>query len=149
MHVEPVHTPENHPRWNMPYTPALKVSGGTTVYVSGVTAGPVYHSHPHRPEEFADVPDDPGEQAQRAFDNLERLLVAAGGTLEDVVQLFRFIVDIDRNQDAINKEQAARMSTRATTTTVEVSRLASAPGLWLELTAVAVIDEDGRGVAAS
>lgn len=144
MNVEPVHTSDDDPRWNMPYTPAVKVSGGTTVYVSGVTAGPVYHSHPHRPEEFADVPSDAGEQARRTFDNLERILAASGGTLEDVVQMFRFIVDLDRNQDAINKVQAERMSTRATTTTVEVTRLASAPGLWLELTAVAVIDENGR-----
>ncbi len=63
--------------------------------------------------------------------------------------MFRFIVDLDRNQDAINKVQAERMSTRATTTTVEVTRLASAPGLWLELTAVAVIDENGRASATA
>ncbi|MPZ62768.1 MAG: hypothetical protein GEU93_16025 [Propionibacteriales bacterium] len=142
MNVEPIHTADDDPRWQMPYTPALKVSGGATVYVSGVTAGPVYHSHPHLLEEFADVPSDPGEQAQRAFDNLERILIASGATLEDVVQLFRFIVDIDRNQDAINRVQAKRMSTRATSTTVEVTRLASAPGLWLELTAVAAVDEN-------
>lgn len=140
MRVEPIHTSDNDVRWNMPYTPALKVTGAASVYVSGVTAGPVYHSHPHRPEEFADVPSDPGEQAHRAFDNLVQILTASGATLEDVVQLFRFIVDIDRNQDAINHVQAQRMSTRATSTTVEVSRLATAPGLLLELTAVAAVD---------
>lgn len=140
MRVEAIHTAGNDARWNMPYTPALKVVGGTTIYVSGVTAAPVYHSHPHRLEEFADVPTDPGEQAHRTLDNLEQVLAASGATLEDVVQLFRFIVDIDRNQDAINRVQAQRMTTRATSTTVEVSRLATAPGLWLELTAVAAVD---------
>lgn len=135
--LELIHTQDNDPKWNMPYTPAIKVTGGATIYVAGVTAGPVYHSHPHVPEEFEGVPADPGEQAQMALDNLEAVLAAAGATLDDIVQLFRFIVDIDRNQDAVNRVQARRMSTRATSTTVEVTRLASAPGLWLELAAVA------------
>ncbi len=140
MKTEPIHTQDDDPKWNMPYTPAIRVTGGSTVYVAGVTAGPVYHSHPHDLTEFSDIPSDAGEQADLALDNLERVLTAAGGTLDDIVQLFRFIVDIDRNQDAINRVMARRMSTRATSTTVEVTRLASAPGLWLELTAVAVVD---------
>lgn len=139
--VELIHIEANDPRWNMPYTPAIKVRDAATVYVAGVTAGPVYHSHPHVLAEFEDVPPDPGQQAEMAFDNLEHVLAAAGATLDDVVQLFRFIVDIDRNQDAINAVQARRMSTRATSTTVEVTRLASASGLWLELTAVAAVAE--------
>lgn len=139
--IEPVHTPDNDPKWNMPYTPALKVRGGSTVYVAGLTAGPVYHSHPHDPSEFDVVPDDPGAQAEMAMDNLEAILEAAGGTLDDVVQIFRFIVDIDDNQDAINRVMGRRMSTRATTTTVEVTQLASNPRLCLELAAVAVVDD--------
>jgi enamine deaminase RidA (YjgF/YER057c/UK114 family) len=139
--AELIHTQENDPKWRMPYTPAIKVRGGATIYVAGVTAGPVYHSHPHVLAEFEDIPTDPGQQAEMALDNLERVLAAAGATLDDVVQLFRFIVDIDRNQDAINAVQARRMSTVATSTTVEVTRLASAPGLWLELTATAVVPE--------
>lgn len=135
-----IHTAEDDPKWNMPYTPAIRVAGGATIYVAGVTAGPVYHSHPHVLDEFADVPTDPGEQAARAFDNLEAVLAAGGATLDDVVQLFRFIVDIDANQDAVNRVQASRMSAAATSTTVEVTRLASAPGLVLELTATAVVD---------
>lgn len=135
-----VHTDEDDPAWNMPYTPAIKVAGGVTVYTAGVTAGPVYHSHPHVAEEFAEVPADPGAQAERAFDNLERVLEAAGAGLDDIVQLFRFVVDLDRNQDAINRVQRRRMSSAATSTTVEVVRLASAPGLVLELTATAVVD---------
>ena len=140
MKIEAIHTQDDDPKWNMPYTPALRVTGGSTVYVAGVTAGPVYHSHPHVLSEFADIPVDAGQQAEMALDNLAEVLKAAGGTLDDIVQLFRFIVDIDRNQDAINGAMARRISNRATSTTVEVTRLASAPGLWLELTAVAVVD---------
>jgi 2-iminobutanoate/2-iminopropanoate deaminase len=49
--IEHVHWPDAPDLW-MPYAPAIKVKGGTTVYLAGVTAAPVYHHHPHRPEEF-------------------------------------------------------------------------------------------------
>jgi enamine deaminase RidA (YjgF/YER057c/UK114 family) len=60
--------------------------------------------------------------------------------LTDIVQLFRFICDIDKNQDAINKVMGEYMGDhRATTTTVEVSRLATDERLVVELAAVAVV----------
>ena len=49
--IEHIHWPDAPDLW-MPYAPAIKVTGGTTVYLAGVTAAPVYHHHPHRPEEF-------------------------------------------------------------------------------------------------
>lgn len=137
--IEEVHTEANDPKWNMPYTPALKVQGGSLIFVAGVTAAPVYHSHPHRREEFTEIPDDPGLQASMALANLEGVLAAAGASLEDIVQLLRFIVDIEQNQDSINAVLARRMIRRATSTTVEVSRLATDPRLVLELTAVAAV----------
>ena len=130
---------QNDPKWNMPYTPALKIEGGSLIFAAGVTAAPVYHSHPHRPEEFTDIPEDAGLQASMALDNLDGVLSAAGATLEDIVQLFRFIVDIARNQDAINAVLAKRIIRRATSTTVEVTRLATDPKLLLELTTVAAV----------
>lgn len=140
--TEPVHLPENHPRYNMPYAPAIKVRGGTLVFVAGVTAAPVYHSHPHVPAEFAAIPADPGVQAEMVMGNLRRVLRAAGGDLGDVVQLFRFIKDLDRNQDAINAVLGRSFGAhRPASTTVEVVRLATDPGLVVELAAVAVVPE--------
>src|SRR5262249_16782641 len=55
--IEHVHWPDAPDMW-MPYAPAIKVRGGTTVYLAGVTAAPVYHHHPHRPEEFDAMPRD-------------------------------------------------------------------------------------------
>jgi hypothetical protein len=44
--IEHVHLrAENNTRDRMPYTPAIKVPGGTLVVVPGVTAARVYHSH--------------------------------------------------------------------------------------------------------
>jgi len=142
MNLESIHIEGNDPRWNMPYTPAIKVHGGATVFVSGVTAAPVYHSHPHDPTEFEQIPGDPALQAEMTVENLRAVLTAAGGTFADVVQLIRFIVDLDRNQDAINRVMAEHLGEhRAASTTVEVVRLATDPRLVLELQAIAVVPE--------
>ena len=61
--IEHVHWPNAPDMW-MPYAPAIKVRGGTTVYLAGVTAAPVYHHHPHRPEEFDAMPRDMAGQAR-------------------------------------------------------------------------------------
>ena len=139
-HLELIHTEENDPVYNMPYTPAIKVRSGATVYVAGVTAAPVYHHHPHIKSDFENIPLDPGEQTRMAMENLRNVLQAAGGDLTDIVQLFRFICDIDKNQDAINRAMGEYLGAhRATSTTVEVSRLATDDSLVVELAAVAVV----------
>ena len=78
--IEHIHWPDAPDLW-MPYAPAIKVRGGTTVYLAGVTAAPVYHHHPHRPEEFDAMPRDMAGQARAALENLKRGLEAVGATL--------------------------------------------------------------------
>lgn len=141
-HIELIHTDENDPKWHMPYTPAIKVHSGKTVWIAGVTAAPVYHSHPHIQSEFDHIPGDAGEQAKMTMESLQEVLRAAGGELTDIVQLFRFIVDMDKNQDAINATLASYFGDhRPVSTTVEIVRLATDPRLVLELAAVAVVPE--------
>jgi len=141
-YFELIHTDENDPKWNLPYTPAIKVHSGKTVYVAGVTAAPVYHSHPHIQAEFDHIPEDAGLQTELTLENLRNILRAAGGDLTNIVQLFRFMVDQEKNQDAINRVMARYFGDhRPTSTSVEVVRLATDPRLVLELTAVAVVPE--------
>jgi 2-iminobutanoate/2-iminopropanoate deaminase len=141
-HFASIHTADNDPKWHMPYAPAIKVHTGKTVYLAGITAAPVYHSHPHIAAEFDHLPTDAEQQAEMTMHNMRHVLQAAGGSLSDVVQLFRFIVDMDKHQDAINRVMAQCFGAhRPTTTTVEVVRLATDPRLVLEVTAVAVVPE--------
>lgn len=141
-HYEHIHLEENDPKWNMPYTPAIKVHSGKTVYVAGVTAAPVYHSHPHVTAEFDHIPEDAAAQTEMAMENLRRVLQAAGGDLTDIVRLTRFMVDQEKNQDAINRVMARYLGQhRPATTSVEIVRLATDPRLVLELEAVAVVPE--------
>lgn len=138
---EVVHTADNHPRYNMPYAPAIKVMSGSIVFCAGITAAPVYHSHPHIAAEFDDIPLNPAEQAKMALASLAQVLAAAGGSLTDVVEITRYIKDIADNQDAINRVLSEAFGDhRPASTTVEVMRLATDPRLVLELRAVAAID---------
>ncbi len=139
-HLEIIHLEEHDPALNMPYAPAIKARAGTPVYLAGVTAAPIYHHHPHIPAEFDAIPRDPAEQTRLAMENLRRLLRAAGGDLCDLVQVIRFITDLERNQDAVNRVMAEYLGDhRPTSTTVEVTRLATDPRLIVELSAIAVV----------
>jgi len=102
--IEHIHWPDAPDLW-MPYAPAIKVKGGTTVYLAGVTAAPVYHHHPHRPEEFDSMPRDMAGQARAALENLKRGLEAVGATFADVVTADRFVIDLS-DQDALNRAWA-------------------------------------------
>jgi enamine deaminase RidA (YjgF/YER057c/UK114 family) len=124
----------------MPYAPAIVVRRGSLVFLSGVTAAAVYHSHPHRDEEF-DLPAGMREQATLAMENLKKTLEAAGCRLADLVSATRYLTDV-REQDDLNRVWASYLGGHLpATTTVEVSRLATHARCKLEISAIAVADE--------
>jgi enamine deaminase RidA (YjgF/YER057c/UK114 family) len=142
--VETIH----HEDWDRsvfsPYVPAIRVRGGSLVFVSGVTAAPVYHDHPHVPQVFDAIPRDIEGQAPLVFENLDLALRAAGTERRYVVQLMRFFTDVGADQDFVNQLQAEWFQGHIpTSTTVEVKRLATDPRLRLEVQAVAVVPERG------
>lgn len=137
--IEHMHWPDAPDMW-MPYAPAIKVRGGTTVYLAGVTAAPVYHHHPHRPEEFDAMPRSMEGQARAALENLKRGLEAVGASFADVVTADRFVTDLS-DQDALNRVWAEYFGgAKPATTTVQVVRLATDPRCLIEINAIAVID---------
>lgn len=137
--VRPVHHADRRRDVMMPYAPALLVRRGALLFLSGVTAAPVYHSHPHREEEF-NLPRTMREQAVLAMDNLKKTLEAAGCTMADLVSATRYLTDV-AEQDDLNRVWAEYLGGHLpATTTVEVSRLATHPNCKLEISAVAVAD---------
>ena len=138
--VRAVHHPDKR-RVEMPYAPALLVRRGSLLFLSGLTAAPVYHSHPHREEEF-DLPTSMREQAVLLMENLTTTLAAAGCTLSDVVSATRYLTDV-AEQDDLNAVWGAYLGAhRPTTTTVEVSRLATHANCKIEISVVAVADAE-------
>jgi 2-iminobutanoate/2-iminopropanoate deaminase len=138
--IAPVHHADRRTDVTMPYAPGIVVRRGKLVFLSGVTAAAVYHSHPHREDEF-NLPASMREQAVLAMENLKKTLEAAGCTLHDLVAATRFLTDVSE-QDDLNRVWAQYLGGHLpTTTTVEVSRLATHPRCKLEITAIAVADE--------
>jgi enamine deaminase RidA (YjgF/YER057c/UK114 family) len=138
-HLEVVHHEGYDPAINSLFVPAIKVARGKLVFISGVTGAPVYHDHPHKPEEFDAIPRDAESQAKLAFEHLDQALRAAGCERNHVVSLTRFFTNIDEDQDAINRVQGAFFAGHLpASTTVEVKRLATDPRLRLEIQAIAV-----------
>ena len=58
----------------------------------------------HIPEEFDSIPEDMGEQTRISFENIKKTVEAAGGTMDDIVDVSRFIVRMDE-QDMANAAQ--------------------------------------------
>ena len=132
----------------MPFAPGILVTGGRLLFISGCTALNLYHSHPHRPEEF-DFPEDIGEQARRVLDNIRLTLDKCGITFKDIIKVTKYFTDIN-GQDVVNaimKEPQYFGDHLPTSTTVEVKRLV-VPGLKLEIEATAVVPDKTPAGAA-
>lgn len=137
--VENLHWPDAPDMW-MPYAPAIKVTGGSMIFCAGVTAAPVYHHHPHRPEEFDSMPDTMEGQARIALENLKNGLAAAGATFDDVVSADRFLTDMEE-QDDLNRIWAEFFGdAKPATTSVQVVRMATDPRCKIEINAIAIVD---------
>lgn len=137
--LETIHHEGYDPDINSLFVPAIKVHGGNLVFISGVTAAPVYHDHPHIESDFDRIPLDAEGQARLVYEHLDLALSAAGCTRTDVVVLTRFLTDVAGDQDVINRLQGAFFDGHLpTSTTVEVKRLATDPRLRLEIQATAV-----------
>ena len=122
-----------------PFVPAIRVvQNARLVFISGVTGAPVYHDHPHRAEDFDTMPTEIAGQVKNAFDHLDLALAAAGCRREDVVNLIRFFTNVAEDQDTVNRHQAEWFGGHIpTSTSVEVTRLATDIRLRLEIHVVA------------
>lgn len=139
MKPEVVHHEGYDPEINSLFVPAIRV--GNIVFISGLTAAPTYHDHPHRPEDFDTIPADAQGQAERLFANMDTVLRAIGAPRHHVVRLDRFFVDVGRDQDVVNRLQGQFFGDHLpTSTSVEVKRLATDPRLVLEINAIAVTE---------
>lgn len=126
----------------MPFSPAVSTgSSPRTVYLSGVTAFPVLHKHPHDEDELQ-VPPTMYEQTHLALDNLRVALEAAGGTVADIVKVVIYNIRIGE-QDEVNRAyQEFFGSHRPARSHIGVSALVG-EGLLIEIEAVAAI-ADGQ-----
>lgn len=122
----------------MPFEPGIRVDNESDMlFLSGATAAPLYHDHPHDFDEF-DLPDDINEQMRMTLDNIERVLEANDMTFRNIVKVTTFLTDIreiDMRGDVIEEYFG---DWKPASTTVEVNNL-STPGARVELDMIAAL----------
>ena len=104
MKITPIHPGTPKPEHNMPFVPAFEVQGGRTLWLSGMGPLPIYHKHPHDPVEEAKwYEGNFRDQCQKTFKNIESILNAADADLTHIVKMTHYLVDVFRDQDALNE----------------------------------------------
>lgn len=107
-HMEVIHHPNYDRSLFMPFVPAIKVKSGKILWLSGNSALPVYHQHPHLREDIVKyLPNDLEAQTRMAMDGIKQTLEAAGATFNDVVSVIVYrarprIGDIGKASAIIN-----------------------------------------------
>jgi 2-iminobutanoate/2-iminopropanoate deaminase len=122
------------------YAAGVAVTGGKLIFLSGCTAAPAYHSHPHRPKEFDEMPQDMEGQTRVCLDKIKKSLEAAGGTLDDVVEATYFLRDMTAHGDMVKVRKEYFGNHRPASTCVQVVRMATDPRCLIEIKVVAVVD---------
>ncbi len=124
----------------MPYSPGIVVEAGRKIlYLSGCTANPLYHAHPHVLEDL-NPPDDMAEQTRLTLENIRKVLEAVGAGFEHLVRADIFVTNMDEQDQMQEVIKEYFKGHFPTSTLVEVSRLVT-PGLKLEINCTAVLPE--------
>jgi len=89
------------------------------------------------------VGDDEYQQAKQIFSRIERICEAAGGSLEDIVKVTIYVVDITKNTEVWRARREFFSGDFPASTLVEVRSLAGAETL-VEIEAVAYLGKSGK-----
>ena len=120
----------------MPYAPAIRLEGvGDVLYVSGATASPLYHQHPHVEDEHRHS-SDIRAQTRNAMETIGDILKHEGLHWTDGVKVTKYLTDM-RDQDgmvAVMKEYFGDW--KPASTTICINQL-STPGARVELDMIA------------
>lgn len=123
---------------NMPYAPAVYVEAPAGfLFLAGCTASPLYHKHPHVPEEHV-LPDDIREQTRRALANIKIILDSKGLTWRHVVKLTKYLTDM-REMDAMYEVLVEHFGDWVPAGTLVCINNLSAPGARIELDMIAAV----------
>jgi 2-iminobutanoate/2-iminopropanoate deaminase len=124
----------------MPFSIAVSTGGNPrTVQLSGATAFPLVHKHPHDEDELR-VPAGLYDQTVRALHNLRIALQAAGGELTDIVKVVIYNTRMDQ-QDEVNRAYVEFFGEhRPARSHIGVDALVGS-GLLIEIEAIAVIGD--------
>ena len=140
MKITPVHHIAMKPEYKSPFSAGFIIEGGRLLFFSGCGPIPIYHKHPHDPEDEAKwLSGTFRDQCERTFENIHTILKAAGGDWKSMLKLNIYLTDM-KQQNILN-EISARIFGAANPparTLVAVPELAH-PDMMLEIEGVAAV----------
>jgi enamine deaminase RidA (YjgF/YER057c/UK114 family) len=114
------------------YSPAIKVTGGTTIYLAGVGGT--------TDENGKSLAGDFEGQVRATFERIRTNLVRAGGTLDDIVSMTVFIKDMQYGTRFTQIRKEYFQQGYPCSALIGIDSLAR-PEMMLEIQAVAVVEE--------
>ena len=122
----------------MPYAPAVSCqTPAEIIFISGATPSPLYHKHPHIPEEHVQ-PDDIREQTRRAMENIKIVLDHKGLSWRNIVKVTKYLTDM-RDADGMNVEMQKHFEGWQPASTMVCINQLSSPGARVELDMIVAI----------
>ena len=113
------------------YSRAVRVKGGTTVYLAGVVG---------RDAQGRDLPGDFPGQARATFDRLRDAIELVGGTLDNIVTMTVFITDSRYGDEFVKlRSEYFQLGHYPASALITISGLGH-PGLLIEIQAIASLD---------
>ncbi len=145
MHITPIHHEPMKPEFKSPFSAGYACEDARLLFFSGCCTVPIYHKHPHDPEEEKVwLQGDIREQTERTFEHMRLILRAGGGDFENVMFITIYMTDMSL-QDEMNEISARIFGPEAppARTLVEVKALAH-PDMLIEIDGVAAVPRTHR-----
>src|SRR6476469_244176 len=90
--LDAVH-PDPSQAHKMPYAPAIKIVGACDLmFLSGATASPLYHNHPHQDHEHIH-PHSIEEQTKNAMNAIQSILESQGCSRRHGIKVTKYLTD--------------------------------------------------------
>jgi 2-iminobutanoate/2-iminopropanoate deaminase len=114
------------------YSPAVKVTGGTTIYLAGHTG--------YQDDRGETYSGDFDGQVRTAFERMRKTLQTAGGKLEDIVTMTVFVTDMANGTRFTQlRKEFFREGRYPSSALIGIKDLAR-PEMMIEIQAIAVVD---------
>jgi 2-iminobutanoate/2-iminopropanoate deaminase len=114
------------------YSPAVKVTGGTTIYMAGHTG--------YQDERGETYPGDFDSQVRVAFERMRKTLEAADGKLEDIVTMTVFITEMSNGTRFTQLRKEFFPDDRYPASALIGIKELARPEMLIEIQAIAVVD---------
>jgi len=114
------------------YSPAVKISGGTAIYLAGHTG--------YQDEKGETYPGNFDGQARVAFERLRKTLENAGGKLDDIVTMTVFITDMANGTRFTQLRKGFFQEGRYPASALIGIKELARPEMMIEIQAIAVVD---------